>query len=163
MILAVTGHRPHKLGGYSDEAFKKLYTLASDYLAVLQPTLVITGMALGWDQAIAQAAIDLGIPFHAYVPCDSQDRKWPFEAGEKYRKLLSKAAKVVVTCPGPYAVWKMQVRNEKMVDEADTILACWDGSNGGTYNCIEYAKKKAKPVVNCYKEHLNEMQNTPKV
>ena len=35
----------------------------------------------------------------------------------------------------------MPTRNEYMVDLADKIIAVWDGSNGGTANCVKYAEK----------------------
>jgi hypothetical protein len=68
--LAVTGHRPKDLGGYSDAAFVKLVAFAKNNLGKWQPRIeyVITGMAQGWDQAVAQACVELGLPFHAYVP-----------------------------------------------------------------------------------------------
>ena len=34
-----------------------------------------------------------------------------------------------------------------MVDRSDFVLAFWNGTKGGTGNCVEYAKKQGKPVV----------------
>lgn len=59
------------------------------------------------------------------------------------------AAEVVVVSDGEYAVWKMQTRNEAMVDAADELWALWDGSSGGTKNCIDYAKGKV-PIFNFF-------------
>ena len=39
------------------------------------------------------------------------------------------------------------VRNEKMVDIADMILAIWDGRSVGTEYTIKYAKKQNKKIV----------------
>lgn len=55
MIVAGTGHRPNKLGGYGDDVFERLVALARTYLWHMEPWHVISGMALGWDQALAQA------------------------------------------------------------------------------------------------------------
>jgi uncharacterized phage-like protein YoqJ len=44
----------------------------------------------------------------------------------------------------------MQRRNEWMVDRADKLVALWDGSWGGTFNCIEYARKKGVPFDNLW-------------
>ena len=63
MIVAGTGHRPNKLGGYNNESFLKLVNIAEDALKQMEVTEVISGMALGWDMALAQAAINLNIPF----------------------------------------------------------------------------------------------------
>lgn len=51
MIICATGHRPNKLGGYGRDVYARLVKLAYDYLAVQKPDAVISGMALGWDQA----------------------------------------------------------------------------------------------------------------
>src|SRR3546814_16271306 len=57
---------------------------------------------------------------------------------------------VVVGGPGGYAAWKLQKRNEWMVDHADELVALWDGSRSGTGNCVAYANTSGKPVVNLW-------------
>ena len=37
------------------------------------------------------------------------------------------------------------VRNKKIVDYADKVIAFWDGSSKGTKSVIDYAKKTGKP------------------
>jgi hypothetical protein len=32
------------------------------------------------------------------------------------------------------------------------VLAYWDGSSGGTANCIKYAEKKKKPIINLFEK-----------
>lgn len=39
------------------------------------------------------------------------------------------------------------VRNKKIVDAADLIIAFWDGQSSGTYSVIEYAKKVGKRLI----------------
>ena len=34
-----------------------------------------------------------------------------------------------------------------MVDDADFCIAVWDGSPGGTANCVNYIKLKRKPLL----------------
>ena len=152
MIVAGTGHRPPKLGGYSREVNDALVTFGILQLGRLDPSLVISGMALGWDQALAQAAIDMGIPFHAYVPFIGQESKWPMTSQQQYTGLISRAENVLVVSTGAYSVWKMHKRNERMVDASDTLLALWDGSTGGTGACVRYAIDKAASVVNVWAE-----------
>lgn len=154
LVLAVTGHRPDKLGGYGEAAQDRVYCTAYDELKNIQPKAVITGMALGWDQQIAQACIDLKIEFFAYVPCDGQDRMWPSTSRLKYRDLLEKAEHVHVVSPGPYAAWKMQRRNEAMIDRCNSVLALWNGSSGGTMNAVLYAQRQKKPVRNCWERFV---------
>ena len=150
MKLAFTGHRPNKLGGYSETVFTRLVALASATLRFYQPELVYTGMALGWDQAVAQACIETGIPFIACVPFSGQEGKWPDDSQRRFRDLIAKAQEVVVVSEGGYSAAKMQVRNEYMVDHADQLLALWDGTSGGTANCVEYAKGKGLPIRNVW-------------
>lgn len=150
MILAGTGHRPNKLGGYSKEALEKLVNIAIEALQEIKPNKVISGMALGWDQALAIAAYKLDIPFCAAVPFTNQETNWPKESQEAYTRILLKADLVEVICDGGYAPWKMQKRNEFMVDNADVILAMYDGTSGGTANCINYAKSKNKKIINVF-------------
>ena len=38
------------------------------------------------------------------------------------------------------------IRNQKMVDEANYVLAFWDGSSRGTASLIRYAQQCGKPV-----------------
>jgi uncharacterized phage-like protein YoqJ len=40
----------------------------------------------------------------------------------------------------------MQIRNEWMVDRCDKLIAVWDGSKGGTGNCVDYAKSVNKDI-----------------
>lgn len=150
MIICGTGHRPDKLGGYGAEVSHKLVALARKWLAVNKPDRVITGMALGWDQALGWAAYDEGIPFTAALPFRGQEGKWPKLSQQWYNDLLSQADKVIEVSPPGYAAWKMQVRNKWMVDNSDIVLALWDGSDGGTGNCVTYAAQANKPVINLW-------------
>ena len=34
-----------------------------------------------------------------------------------------------------------------MVDLADKVIAVWDGSKGGTGNCVRYAGKRGKEII----------------
>ena len=39
------------------------------------------------------------------------------------------------------------IRNQKIVDDADILIAFWDGKSKGTKNSIYYADKKGIPVM----------------
>lgn len=149
LVVAGTGHRPDVLGGYTEQARTRLTDFARHCLNAYFKTVVgdgnvISGMALGWDQALAEAAVSLGIPVLAAVPCDGQDATWPQAARKRYRAFLEHSlVRVHVVCPGPYKGWKMQVRNEWMVDRCHYLLALYNGDpEGGTANCVKYAWKK---------------------
>jgi hypothetical protein len=150
MIVAATGHRPDKLGGYGIGPATHRLQLARAWLEVVRPTRVISGMALGWDQAWAQAAVDLGIPFVAAVPFAGQEQAWPPLSQDAFARLLRAAAEVVIVSPGGFSGAAMQVRNEWMVDRCDLVAALWDGSPGGTANCVRYAERVGRPIVNLW-------------
>lgn len=107
-------------------------------------------MALGWDQALAEACVLEGVPFDAFVPFLGQESVWPEKARAKYKWLMSRADLIAYTAPPGYAAWKMQTRNEAMVKSAGVMLALWDGSAGGTANCVRYAEKVGTPVLNVW-------------
>lgn len=161
MIVAGTGHRPDKLGGYSDEAYNKLKKIANIALWNIGLNLskdaeykVISGMALGWDQALCEAAIELNIPVIAAVPFKGQEDAWFKASKDKYQDLLSKCSEIVIVSDGKYSADKMQIRNIWMVDHCDILLALWNGTKGGTKNCLDYAKTKLSEdkIINLYSE-----------
>lgn len=150
-IIVVTGHRPDKLGGYSEVAQDRVYSFAHKIFKRIRGfDHVITGMALGWDTAVAQACLDLKIPYHTYIPFVGQEKMWPQPSQAKYRHLVENAAKTVVVCSGDFAPWKMQDRNKAMVDRATYMIALWNGSTGGTKNCVTYARDKADNIRGIY-------------
>jgi uncharacterized phage-like protein YoqJ len=148
-VCAATGHRPNKLGGHGHAVDNALRDLAYNFLRVEQPDIAISGMALGWDMAFAEAAISLGIPTVAAVPFAGQESKWPAASQHRYRQLCQ-VARVTVVCDGGYSPEKMQKRNEWMVDNSTMLVALWDGTAGGTCNCINYARKVNRHTVNLW-------------
>lgn len=149
-IAAITGHRPPKLGGYRipNPIFNSVMEGLDKKFMELSPDLVITGMAVGVDQWAAELCIFNGIPFVAAIPCEAHESKWPVYAQAKYYELLAQAFQVVLVNSGTYEPWKMQTRNEWMIDNCNYVVAVFDGTPGGTANCISYAVPR-KPVHYC--------------
>lgn len=132
MKVIVIGHPPKKLpGGFSNTQLhqkikeKAAYTLVKE----LKPELVVTGMAVGWDQWIAEICIENKIPFLAALPFVGQELRWPIKTQQHYKWLISKALKVVqvdrelgyvssIVPPGIYHPSKFIRRDEWMVDFA---------------------------------------------
>lgn len=146
MIIGVTGHR--SIGGYNypNPTYEFVYKETKKYFQANYPEKIITGMALGYDTICAIIASRLDIPFVAAVPFVGQESQWSDKQKRIYETLLSKAKEIIVVSPGNYEAKKMQIRNQWMVDNSDKMLACFDGSKGGTYNCVQYAKLKNKIV-----------------
>ncbi len=148
MIVAFTGHRPDKLGNWNPThpVVDRVRSTIRAALETYRPLYAISGMALGVDQWAAEICLELGVPFVAALPCDAMDAMWQSLYRLRLRELLKKAAEVVVVSPGPYAAWKMQKRNEWMVDHCNKLLAVHDGSRGGTWNCLAYAAQVKRDV-----------------
>jgi uncharacterized phage-like protein YoqJ len=153
MMVAFTGHRPDKLPdkatGYKlpNPTYLRICQKLEAALKELKPEKAISGMALGVDQYAAFVCYKLSIPFIAAVPFIGQETAWPQQSQETYKRLLALATEVVIVSEGGYSPAKMQTRNQWMVDRCDTLIAIHDGSKGGTYNCIQYAKSINKPIL----------------
>lgn len=158
MIVAGTGHRPDKLNGYGISQRQLIKRIAGEYLALSGASHVISGMALGWDQALAFAALELSLPVIAAVPFKGQEKRWPAPAQSDYRKLLERCERVEILCgPNVPVTRAMDIRNEWMVDACDEIAALWNGGKeGGTWNCLKYNMlTKRRPVQNMWRDYEN--------
>ena len=142
-------HRPNKLWGYNLESpqYQALQKRFEAELLAIKATDAWTGMALGADTVFARAVLklrDAGTPIrlHCAIPCQNHSSRWLPESKQEYNRILSLADEVHLVTDAPYAPALMQRRNEYMVDRADLVLALWDGTCGGTGNCIRYARQK---------------------
>lgn len=155
MTICVTGHRPNKLYGYDMSDIRYLF-LKQELKRILveeKCTEGITGMALGVDMIFALAIIDLknegyDIKLHCAIPCQGHTSKWfDKKSIDMYNYILSKADKKVIVSNKPYDRFVMQIRNEYMVNNSDKVIAVWNGSSGGTKNCIDYAIRMKKEII----------------
>lgn len=158
MKIMVTGHRPLGIGGYQTpnptEQWVR-FTLRDllEKLKSRRPELsAITGMALGVDMIFAEECHRAGIPYTAAVPSRGQESRWPEESQNRYQSILGRAVEVVYVDEDPkYASnsygSKLYLRNKWMVDRAELVIAVWDGSEGGTGNCVKEALKADRKVI----------------
>ena len=152
-IVAFTGHRPGKLPGGWDGCHGKLILKTTNLLIREDVGRVISGGALGIDQIAMHAAQYSGAYLTLIEPFPGFWRKWPIKKIEEYMKLKYSFMDGMLTFiyannEKAYQPWKMQQRNKMMVDRAEEVWAYWDGSEGGTANCVAYARKKGVPVKN---------------
>ena len=152
MKIAVAGHRPDKLWGYNYDSpnYIKLKNIFKKILRENNCTEAITGMALGADQIFAQAVIELknegmNITLTCAIPCTNQSSKQSYSFKNLYNFIISKSDYVCIVTKTKYTNKCMQKRNEWMVDRCDLLIGVWDGSPGGTFNCLKYCDKKGKP------------------
>lgn len=159
--LSFTGHRPNKLGGYGGERAKKIRDgIFTSIVSIIKRAVAngfdtfISGGALGTDQIVAEAVIWVRKqPGYEHIkliiakPFPSQGSAWPQHAQDYFESICAQADKVVVVSDDPYTREKMQIRNEWMVDISSACCAVWNGGNGGTGNCVRYAKSKYCPIL----------------
>lgn len=153
-IICVTGHRPDKIYGY--DLLDNRYTILKDKLKQLlidnECTEAISGMALGVDTIFAIAVLELrnegyNIKLHCAIPCKNHSSQWNAKAIKLYEIIIKMADIVTLVTDEFYKPYLMQKRNEFMVNKSDKIIAVWNGSNGGTKNCIDYAIKQNKEII----------------
>ena len=156
-ICCVTGNRPQKFPWkYGEgEAHKKYLadmTRHIDKLIDSGYTYFISGGAIGVDMDFADAVLQSkkhhkNIVLEIAVPCRNQDLKWGKADKERYAEIL-KSADIVNVLSENYTSFCMQKRNKYMVDKSDLVIAFWNGEeSGGTWNTINYAKRKDKQIL----------------
>lgn len=152
MIIAGTGHRPRFCPCKYNEKHEWLIDLRqklSKSLIEFSPESVIFGAALGWDTWLAQEALKVGIPIHAYVPFEGQGSNWPTSSKKIYEDLLNKSESVLFISK-EYSNEAFLKRDKAMVDDADHIFSLLnpEADSGGTYYTVQYVKTKNKPITN---------------
>ena len=110
-------------------------------------THAISGMALGIDTLFALVAIDNHIPLECAIPCLHQDKMWVQSSRNQYKKILSASQFQTLVTNSEYTQYCMQRRNEYMVDNCDLLIAVWDGTSGGTANCVRYAVERGTKII----------------
>lgn len=152
---AFTGHRPNKLNGYEAKANKKLLwvlrEVIEDHINNKGVTTFINGLALGIDMWAARIIIKLkqtnpNLKLISAIPCRNHPSKWPKSSQDEWKFIVDNSDEVVLVTDEDYKPYHMQIRNEWMVDRGDYIIAVWDGSLGGTSNCVGYAQDNIKEL-----------------
>lgn len=145
MKIGVTGHRPGRIAGREDwirDTVRRELTASAEN----GPVTALSGMAPGVDQIFAEVAVELGIPYIAYVPFPDFMARWDVVHRESYENLLTKAETQVIVS-NTYFGGVYLARDRALVNNADSMMAFWDGvDKGGTAYTISYARKKLVPI-----------------
>lgn len=142
MIVGVTGHRD------VEQQPGELLSFARLSVALMQrngATEIITGMARGWDLAVARAAHDLGVPYCAAIPFPGQPNHWRPEDQTDWAWAVERASRQVVVGSLPLNHFYHR-RNEWIVDNSVELWSFWDGQPGGTAHCTLYAEQISRIV-----------------
>ncbi len=149
--VAFTGYRPQKMPFGFDETdprcvdFKKrLYDTIESFIWQGYQHF-ISGGALGMDLFAAEAVMELKKKFPEILlemvsPFDEDAATSAMYSQTRHDALFDQAD--IVTATGhQYTKSCMFVRNRYLVDNADMLLAAYDGQPGGTEMTIRYARK----------------------
>lgn len=171
MRVAITGHRPDAFiqSHYSEgqvqliadgvvATFQRQYgsgqhTGAGDDCEIKAPPLAFNvGGCIGADQWVGRACIGAGVPYYLFMPMtlEVQSRYWSQNQTDELRSQVETSEGVDIVDPsGNYSVQNYFIRDRRMVDNADIVVAFWVGKKkGGTYQTMKYALKQSKFVFN---------------
>jgi len=169
--VGITGHRANMLGdlgtgalkGVVDQVFRELRN-ATLKVQKSEPRFcsgmpaelrLHTGLASGADQLAADSARLSGYFVRALLPFSADEYRHDFEIGDElddFERALF-AADEIVALPGDRAAADdaYVLVGKAMLDEADVIVAIWDGQTGrgpgGTAHVVELARQRSVPVI----------------
>lgn len=145
--VAFTGHRNYpydaaRIGGVLEALYRE------------GNRTFLSGMALGFDLAAAEAVLELrrrhdDVRLAAIVPFRGQEERFPPSERLRYARILAAADSVIVLA-GQYGREVYRVRNNFLVDHAATLVTWYDGHEGGTRQTVRRALQLKRRII-----HLN--------
>lgn len=146
MKCAFTGHRQMDENLNEELFMRALERLVADCGA----DTFYCGMARGFDLFAAQKIIALkkryALRLVACIPFGGQIDTMKGRDRELYEETLENCDEVVVLS-AEYYPGCMYLRNRYMVDNADVVIAHFNGAKGGTMYTLSYAKKNKKSII----------------
>lgn len=160
MRMALTGHRPERLGYpeldfYTTSEWRKIINWLKEKIKEENVIDVYCGMASGCDIAYGIAAYELRhdekypIKIHCILPCKNYNNKI------NWHKYLKACADEWIELSDEFYKGCDNVRDQYMVDHSDKLFAIWDGNkSGGVWSTIKKAQKKGIDIIYYPKELL---------
>ena len=147
-----TGYRPEKLPWKLAEDDARANALKYRVFDMVEAayqsghTHFICGMARGADFYFCEAVLSLKeerpeVTIEAAIPFVKQASAWQESDKKRYFHLLSQCDYETVLGE-EYSAGCMRRRNEYMVDNANMLIAVFDGKPGGTMQTVNYARKQ---------------------
>lgn len=182
--VCFTGSRPNKLRGYIKNSYVPFVSSLTDILSLIHATFgtskYVSGGAQGMDQLSFWAVDRLknsvsnkkAIKNILHKPFNGQELRWK-ETGlfsqAEYNTMCKYADEIVIVTDNVSSEDYRQVckalddRNHSMVDISDLVIALYEDSNwlnaqgSGTANCMKYAHKMHKPILQLMYKRTNNM------
>lgn len=153
MKVAFTGHRPEQLTGIDEEKLCDLIFMEVARCIDEGCDTFYCGAARGADIICGECVMELresselNVRLVCVIPFRDQAVGWSDIWKMRYWRLRRNADQNI-QLGDEFKRGCFQIRNRYMVDQADCVLAIYNGSGqGGTAYTVEYAKKKGKKVV----------------
>jgi len=156
--VGVTGHRlnrisQHQLNQITPQVAPLLARLARASHCI-EPVL-LSNLAEGSDRHLAALGLHVGYTLHAVLPRPRDDYAREFAnpaSRRQFRALLADAARVTELDGHAGLAGRDYLRaGHAMLDQADLLLALWDGApsrgTGGTAEVVEEACRRGIPVI----------------
>jgi len=157
-VIAVTGHRdlrPQDLAALREEVRKVLVGIRARVGST--PLLLLSGLAEGADQLVAEIALELGVPLGAVLPMplDIYRVQMPEAAQKKLDELLALAQLRVELPHEGCTPEQLRTSNDALAEcyealalflvrHGQALIALWDGKHsdkpGGTCRVVQYAR-----------------------
>lgn len=168
MKVALTGHRPQRLGLPEldfevTHKWRKIIDWLKGQILVFNVTDTYCGMASGCDIAWGIASLEFNnetsvkkynrgkIKLHCILPCKDYNNHI------RWHNLLKLGADEWIELSDEFYKGCDNARDQYMIDHCDVLIAIWDGNkSGGVWSTIRKAQKAGKKIVYCPKEFLNE-------
>ena len=124
---------------------------ALEYLIGQGYTDFMSGGALGFDQMAAEIVLSLRekypwVRLVMVIPFDGQADKWSREQRGRWLEIIEASDKVIHISHA-YDKGVFFRRNHYLVENANLLLAAYDGQPGGTAGTVAYAKRHGVRVV----------------
>ena len=96
------------------------------------------------DIMAAETVLDLqkrypDVTLEMAIPFEGQAGRWPESYRARWQRCVE-SADVVTVLSHEYTKSCLFARNRCLVTQADLLLACYDGKEGGTKHTVEYAQ-----------------------
>lgn len=138
MKVAITGHRPPRMNGYTQKIEFWIEEQLKNLKACYNNIELLDGMAAGVDQLAASIAIKMGVPLTCYFA-------YKKKLNDVEQNIVDYASRVI-WCNETYTGKNVFLeRDRRLVDDCDILLVVWDGKpEGGAYYTYKYAKEQGK-------------------
>ncbi len=157
-ICAFTGLRPEKLPVLTDTTSHEYAVLRQRiknevYRLITEDNVstFLCGMARGIDLICGRIVLELkeqhpDITIESVIPYEEQAAAWSESDRDEYFD-IAEHCDIETMLQTQYTRGCLQKRNRYLVDNADIVLAVWNGTSGGTAYTVSYAQKKGKTLV----------------